>query len=200
MMVGAMRFFSFLLVLCLVPMSASGQAPYRLQPGDTIEVSVFQEPDLGRQVLVGPDGRISFPLVGQVRVGGQTVGSIENTLKQRLDAYYKEALDVTVLLVGTKEALEEDELIPTVYITGEVARPGAFEIKNRTTVLQALALSGGLSPYAAKKRILVRRNIDGEDVVFPFDYTVAEKGLPVASDIGLRHGDVIIVPERGLFE
>lgn len=196
-----MRILTILIAAVLCAGVAFAQAPYRLKPGDTLEVNVFQEPDLGRQVLVGPDGQISFPLVGRVRAGGATLGAVENTLKQRLDAYYKEPLDVTVLLAGTGQAAAPGiESLPTIYVTGEVQKPGAFQLRTRTTLLQALALSGGLSPFAAKRRILVRRTVKGEEEVYPFDYRAVEEGRPNSGNISLRHGDVIVVPERGLFE
>ena len=83
---------------------------------------------------------------------------------------------------------------------GEVQKPGQFVIKTRTTLLQALALGGGLSPFAAQRRIQVHRKIKGIDEVYQFDYRAFEQGQDVAGNIVLRAGDVIVVPERGLFE
>lgn len=197
-MVGSMRSLLAAIVAVAIATSASAQSRYLLEPGDTIEVLVFQEPSLGRQVIVAPDGRIAFPLVGHLKAGGRSVDAVEATLKRRLMDFYKSDLDVTVLLVARPE--EEEDIKPRIYVTGEVAQPGQFEIETRTTVLQAIAMSGGLGPYAAKRRIQIRRQVNGEDLLFPFDYSAVEKGLEAVGNITLRHGDVVIVPERGLFE
>lgn len=190
-----MRTLLALLVASLAATAVIAQV-YRLQPGDRIEVSIVQDPGLGREVLVGPDGRISFPHVGQLRVAGLTLGAVETALARHLADLYKNGVNVTVLLTS----VAEEEMHPTIYVVGEVQKPGAFEVETRTSVLQAIALSGGLSPYAAKRRILVRRNVKGEELVFPFDYAAAEAGRNTFGDFHLRHGDVIVVPERGLLE
>jgi polysaccharide export outer membrane protein len=101
-------------------------------------------------------------------------------------------------LAGTK-ILEED-LKPRVFITGEVLRPGYFVMRTRLNVMQAIAEAGGFSPFAAKRRIQVRRKINGVESTFVFDYDAFFSGTNVDDNIGLRAGDVIIVPERGLFE
>jgi len=190
-----MRITMAFLALVVMATSALAQNPYRLQPGDTIEITVYQEPDLGRQVLVGPDGRISFPLAGHIAAAGLTLEGTEQRIKDRLKPFFADELDVTVLLVGADERPDT-----TVYVTGEVQSPGAFEVKTKTSVLQAIALAGGLNPYAAKHRIVVRRTVKGQELVFPYDYGAAENGWPDAGDVVLHHGDVIVVPERGLFE
>lgn len=190
-----MRMILMLLALAISASAATAQQ-YRLQPGDTVEVTVFQEPDLGRQIVVAPDGRVSFPLVGHLRAGGLSVEGLERAIKKQLEKYYNTELDVTVLLSGTVEP----RTLPIVYVTGEVQKPGPLEMTTPTTVLQALAMAGGLGPFAAKRRIQIRRRVKGEEILFPFDYDAAEDGHEIVGNITLQHGDVIIVPERGLFE
>lgn len=194
-----MRAFIIAMLFCIfaVQTSAFGQS-YRLKSGDKIEVSVWQDEKLNRQIFVGPDGRVSFPLAGHMRAAGSTLEALETRLKQRLKKFYSEELDVTVLLLNTKN--EDAALDKVIYVTGEVRKPGPFAIKKRTTVLQALALSGGLGPFAAKARIQVRRKVNGRDIVVPFNYNDVEKGRDLTGNIYLRDGDVVIVPERGLFE
>lgn len=200
-----MRILLTLLIISLCATIGYAQGVYRLKKGDTIEVAVFQEPNLNRQVIVAPDGRISFPLVGRIRAAGLSIDAVESTLKSRLKKFYQNDLDLTVLLTTvaadkpTNNKPEED-FKPIVYVTGEVQKPGSFEIKYRTSILQAIALSGGLGPYAAKSRIVVRRTLKGREYVFPFDYRAVENGREIVGNINLRHGDVVVVPERGLFE
>ena len=175
---------------------AFGQgSTYRLQPGDVIEISVWQEPKLNRQVLVRPDGSISFPLVGHLRVAGQTLRSVEQSLIKRLQGKYTTDLDVTALLASTKD--EDKDLI---YVTGEVNKPGAFSLKVSPNVLQAIAVAGGFRPFAATSRIVVRRQVRGEDVAMLFNYNEYESARDTAGNFRLRPGDVVVVPERGLFE
>lgn len=195
-----MRILLTTLIFSLIATLSFAQGIYRLKKGDTIEVAVFQEPNLNRQLIVAPDGRISFPLVGRIRAAGLSIDAVENTLKDRLKKFYQNDLDLTVLLVNASGGQDEEKFVPVVYVTGEVKNPGPFAIKTRTTILQAIALSGGLGPFAAKGRILVRRTSKGKDYVFPFDYRSVESGSEIVGNITLRHGDVVVVPERGLFE
>src|SRR3974377_526944 len=107
-----------LVFACLNATSAQAQT---LQAGDLISISVYQDPKLDRQVLIGPTGMISFPLVGQIRAAGLTPSALEGIIKERLKGKFTEPPDVSVALAATK-VLEED-LKPRVYITGQVLRP-----------------------------------------------------------------------------
>ena len=177
---------------------------YRLRPGDVLDVSVWQDPKLNRQLVVGPDGSVAFPLAGRFKAGGLTTAAVEDQLKSRLQKQYTADLDVTVSFVQSqkrdaKAASKDAEW--TIYVTGEVAKPGAFVVPKRApTILQAIALSGGLGPFAAEKRIHVYRKAQGHETVFSFDYNGYSKGSGVDDNITLRNGDVVVVPERGLFE
>jgi polysaccharide export outer membrane protein len=192
---GIMRilFFSVLLLGCWS--TAHAQA---LKPGDVLTISVYQDPKLDRQVLVGPTGMISFPLAGTIRAGGLTPDAVANVIKTRLKSKFTEEPDVTVSLVAVKP-LEED-LKPKIFITGEVLRPGPFVMRDRLNVMQAIAVAGGFSPFAAKQRIQLRRKIDGVESIFVFNYNDFFAGRNFENNISLRAGDIIIVPERGLFE
>jgi polysaccharide export outer membrane protein len=186
------------LVLWLGCWTAAIAQSAQLQPGDVISISVYQDPKLDRQVLIGPTGMISFPLIGQVKAGGLTPAALEGVLKERLKGKFSEGPDITVSLAAAK-TLEED-LKPRFYITGEVLRPGYFVMRTKLDVLQAIAIAGGFSPFAAKQRIQVRRKIDGVESTFVFNYNDFFSGTNVEDNLRLRAGDVIIVPERGLFE
>jgi polysaccharide export outer membrane protein len=178
-----------------VSTTAFGQ---ELQAGDTVAIGVYQDSKLDRQVVVGPTGMISFPLAGQIRAAGLTPERLEKLIKSRLRDKYTTELDVTVTLV-TAGKMEED-LKPRFFVTGEVSRPGPYIIRTRTTVLQAIAMAGGLGPFAAKQRIQIRREVNGVESLIVFDYRSFEAGTNLENNVELHANDVIIVPERRLFE
>jgi polysaccharide export outer membrane protein len=162
----------------------------------------LQDPKLDRQVVVDPSGQIAFPLAGHIRARGLTPQAVEHMLKEKLKSNYKdENLDVTVSFVtASKPDPVEDDLKPKIFITGEVLRPGSYIVRQRTTLMQAISLAGGLGPYAAKRRLQVRRRFGGDETIFVFDYRAYEAGADLEGNITLHAGDVIMVPERGLFE
>jgi polysaccharide biosynthesis/export protein len=199
----------FLCVILSVVFSNFALAAYGLRPGDKLEISVFQEPKLNRQVTVGPDGRIAFPLVGHLSVGGTTVESVEQKITAKLQEQYPSGVDVTVALFEVKEKPvfpplppepREKPLDPTFYVTGEVPKPGQYPFNRPTDVLQGIAMAGGLGPFAAGHRIKVRRKEGGRERLFDFDYADFVAGLDASGNIRLHHGDVIIVPEKKIFE
>ena len=190
-----------LILAALISMTITAAADgYRLRPGDRLEVTVWQEPKLNRIITVAPDGGISFPLVGHLRAGGRTVESVEAALKEKLAKQYTSDIDVNVAIAEVKERPVKpkapvEKILPGVFVTGEVAKPGRYEYRGSVNVLQAIALAGGLGPFAAPKRIKIRRGSG----VYAFDYDAAVSGED-ARILQLRSGDVVVVPERGLFE
>jgi polysaccharide export outer membrane protein len=191
------RLAVFLTLLTLFLGTADAQT-YRIQPGDTLGIVVWQDEKLNRDVLVGPDGMISFPLAGRIRAGGATVEAVEKALARGLKKLYTTELDVSVAIRSL--AQEEEETGRVIYVTGEVKAPGKFEIKTPTTVLQAIALSGGVTEFAAQRRIQVIRKIKQREVVYTFNYSKYERGKDLEGNIYLRAGDVVVIPEGGLFE
>ena len=179
---------------------------YLLRPGDKIEVTVWQEPKLNRVVVVAPDGRISFPLAGRIKAGGSSVESVEAALKARLAKQYTSEIDVTVAIAEIKEkpprppAPPEEKILPGIFVTGEVAKPGRYEYRSSINVLQAIALAGGLGAFAAEKRIKIRRKEGSTETLYEFDYEAFTEGFDLTGNMLLLSGDVVIVPERGLFE
>lgn len=168
---------------------------YRLQPGDTVEIWVEQDPNLRRQVRIAPDGRISLPQAGHLRAEGLTPEGLEQALRRRLASNFATEVDVTVTIVNTLVTGNDK-----IYVIGEVASQGEIVLSEPTTVLEALSLAGGLGDFAAKKRIHVRRKTRGREVVIPFNYHNVLAGRALADNVYLRDGDVIVVPERRLFE
>jgi polysaccharide export outer membrane protein len=173
-----------------------------LKVGDTLSISVLQDPKLDRTVVVDPLGEIAFPLAGHIRARGLTPVALENILKSKLKANYKdEALDVTVAVANAPKDIPEEDLKPKIFITGEVIRPGSYVVRQPTTLMQAISLAGGVGPFAAKQRIQVRRRAaGGNETIFMFNYKAYEAGLDLEGNVTLRAGDVIMVPERGLFD
>src|SRR3954451_15293815 len=149
-----------------------------IKSGDNLSISVLQDPKLDRQVVVDPSGQIAFPMAGHIRARGLTPQAIENIIKEKLKPNYKdEALDVTVAFTGvTKPDVPEEDLKPKIFITGEVIRPGSYVVRQKTTLMQAIALAGGLGPYAAKRRIQVRCKGVPVENIYLFDYRAYEAG------------------------
>jgi polysaccharide biosynthesis/export protein len=187
--------------LCLA-IWATGAQGQTLKSGDVLSVSVLQDPKLDRTVTIDPMGEIAFPLAGHLRARGLTPVALENILKTKLKPNYKdETLDVTVALINAPKEIPEEDLKPKIFITGEVVRPGSYVVRQPTTLMQAISLAGGVGPFAAKKRIQVRRRAPGGDeTIFMFNYKAYEAGLDLEGNIVLHAGDVIMVPERGLFD
>jgi polysaccharide export outer membrane protein len=173
-----------------------------LKPGDSLSISVLQDPKLDRNVVVDPSGEIAFPLAGHIRARGLTPQALEGILKAKLRNNYKdENLDITVAVLAAPKEIPEEDLKPKIFITGEVIRPGSYIVRQPTTLMQAIALAGGIGPFAAKSRIQVRRRgAGGDETIFMFNYRAYEAGNDLEGNIRLRAGDVIMVPERGLFD
>lgn len=172
--------------------------PYVLNPGDVLEISVLEDSSLNREVLVRPDGMITVPLAGTVQAAGRTPEALQEILRARLAEDFIEPPTVTVSLASTGEAEEEDALF--IYVIGQVASPGRHEILEPVGVLQALAIAGGPTPFAASSRIQIRRRDEnGGETVRLFDYETIEEGAGHELLL-VGHGDVVVVPERGLFE
>jgi polysaccharide export outer membrane protein len=181
---------------------ASGASAQALKSGDSLSITVLQDPKLDRTVVVDPSGEIAFPLAGHIRARGLTPQALENILKAKLKSNYKdESLDVTVAVASAPKDIPEEDLKPKIFVTGEVIRPGSYVVRQPTTLMQAIALSGGIGPFAAKSRIQVRRRgPGGDETIFMFNYRAYEAGADLEGNIKLRAGDVILVPERGLFD
>ncbi len=175
------------LVVLLAPLTAQAAPPggYQVQPGDVLEISVWKEVDLQKQVLVRPDGGLSFPLVGDLQAAGKTIPEITDEIAGRLAKYIPDPV-VTVSVAelrGNK-----------VYVIGQVQRPGEFPALSYLDVVQALAMAGGMTPYAAANKIRILRRVDGKLKAIPFRYGDIEKGENLGQNIILQARDVVVVP------
>ncbi len=176
---------------------------YTLEPGDTISVEVLEDPALNRTVLVLPDGRISFPFAGSVQAEGRTLSQIQANLTAALAPNFASSPTVFVNLAQlspTAQQVDEEDLI-AVYFLGEVNAPGRLDIPAGTTLLQALSMGGGLTNFAATKRIQLRRtDSQGREIIYRFDYRAISRGAQITGATTMADGDVILVPQRRLFE
>ena len=170
---------------------APNAGDYRLNPGDIIEISVWKEPELQREVLLLPDGNIAFPLVGTVQAAGRTPSEIQAEVEERLTRFFPEpVVTVSILQVAGNK----------LYVTGQVNQPGQFTVDQPVDVLQAIALAGGLTAFADEDDIYVlRRAQDGTQSAIAFDYDDVTDGSDLSSNIVLQQGDVVVVPTAGLF-
>jgi len=197
------RFFWVLIALFTFSTAAAAQDSYRIQPGDRLSIEVLQDSDLNRNALVLPDGRFTFPLAGSVRARGRTVSQVQAALSTALAGNFQAPPDIFVS-VEPFEAEEEPEMDErvVVYLLGEVASPGPKEILQGTTFLQALSTSGGFTNFAATKRVQLRRTNSrtGLQSVYEIDYHALSSGAELRNNFPLKEGDVILVPERRLFE
>jgi polysaccharide export outer membrane protein len=161
------------------------QEKYRLGPEDVIEVSVWKEPDMTKQLVVQPDGKVYYPLVGEIRASGRTVKQLQEEISKKLEKFVTDA-SVTVILLRSQYY--------KFYVTGKVAKPGEFLVGKPTSVLQAIAMAGGLTPFASSRNIKIVRKVAGQDEVYFFNYKDVSKGMMLGQDIILQPGDVVVVP------
>lgn len=186
--------------------SASAQQ-YRLRPGDILRIEVIEDPSLNRDVLISPDGRISFPLAGNLRAGGRTIEQVRSTLVAALEDDFAATPNVFVGISALAEretptpVPEAEPVTYNVYVLGEVANPGLIRVEPGTTVLQLFALAGGFSDFAATKRIQLRRiGEGGTERIYPLNYNAIERGRSRNGRVSVAEGDTFIVPVRRLFE
>lgn len=164
---------------------ANPRMPYTINPGDLLEISVWKEPDMQRQVLVRPDGAFSFPLSGDIVAEGRTVEAIRQELTNQLEAYIPDlVVTVTVAEVrGNK-----------IFVFGQVKTPGEFIVNPRVDVIQALSIAGGVTPFAQLNSIKILRRRNGEQSIFKFRYSDIVKGQNLEQNILLEVGDIVLVP------
>lgn len=166
----------------------AGETPggeYEIGPEDLLEIYVWKEKDLQREVLVRPDGWLTFPLVGNVSAKGKTAQVLQEEISARLRRYIPDPnVSVSVKKVASYK----------VFVIGKVNKPGEFMVGRFVDVIQALTLAGGLTPFADDKIKILRKTEDGKDSVFLFDYSDIKKGRKLEQNITLQSGDVIIVP------
>ena len=167
--------------------SAKAQSTdYRIGAGDLIEISVWKEPDLSRkEILVRVDGKISFPLVGDIQAAGLTPAELTEAIQKGLTNYVTApVVTVTVTNPGSQK----------VYVLGEVTKTGEYQVLKSLTVLQAFALAGGFTQWAAKDEIILIRKDGAKDRIYKINYKDILKGRDVENNLVLQANDTIVVP------
>lgn len=177
------------MMMLATPFQASAQAlpDYTLNPGDQLQVSVWREETLSRNLVILPDGTIGFPLVGTVKLAGLTVAQAEKLLNDKLSATIRAPRTTVVVnsVAGNR-----------VYIIGRIGAPGGYVLQADTTLPQLISLAGGFAEFAKENRIAVLRRTDGGTSRIGFDLGRLLKGEldERVADFSLQAGDVIVVP------
>jgi polysaccharide export outer membrane protein len=159
---------------------------YMIGPDDLLAVNVWREPEISRNVVVRPDGRISLPLVGDLRASGRTPVQLQDDIKGML-LNYLASPEVTVIV---QEARSQK-----FNILGEVEHPGSYPLSRSMTVLDAIAVAGGLRDFAKSGKIYVLRITDnGSRARLQFNYKEVIKGQSLSQNVELRPRDTVVVP------
>jgi polysaccharide biosynthesis/export protein len=186
--------YGFIAVVSILVLMGAGtsqaQAPqespsYLIGPNDILSIYVWKEPELTREVTVMPDGRVSFPLAGEIVAQGQTVTQLKKSITQKLEKYVT-APEVTVIVRESKSQV--------IYIIGKVGRPGPYPLMSGMTILQALSTAGGFTEWADQKNIIIVRRQAGKEIQIPFNYKEFTSGQNLDKNIMLQPGDTIVVP------
>jgi len=166
--------------------STPSASSYVVGEADVLRINVWKQPEVSQlSVIVRPDGMVSVPLVGEIKVSGMTPVQIEAALVTELKQYLNEPrVTVTVAEIGSK----------TVYVTGEIQHPGAYPLLGPVDVLQLIAKAGGVTPYAHRRSVFVLREINGKKQKLPVNYSRIFQGKNPEQNIALQPGDTIVVP------
>jgi polysaccharide export outer membrane protein len=176
--------FSITLLFLLSSLPAASSEEYKIGAGDVLDISVWKNADLSRTVIVLPDDTIRFPLIGEIKVGGQPVAWVEESIKSSLEKYIPDpVLSVSLTQTGSL----------VIYVIGKVNSPGKFALNDNIDVLQALAVCGGLNTFAKEKEIKIFRKHSDGTTIFNFNYDAVSEGLDLEQNIMLQRGDVIVV-------
>jgi polysaccharide export outer membrane protein len=174
-----------------VTKTETGDAPTSVDPDtyhigldDQLMISVWKEPELSMNVVVRPDGMITLPLVNDLHVVGMKPLELQQLLTEKLKPFVSEP-QVTVIVQGIRSR--------KVYLFGHVIKQGTYNLDGGQTVLQLLAASGGVGPFAKADSIYILRTENKKQIRIPFQYKKALKGR-AQDDIVLRPGDVVVVP------
>jgi polysaccharide biosynthesis/export protein len=168
-----------------VALQATAEPDYRIGPGDQLSIEVWKDKDLARLVTVLPDGKVAYPMVGEIVATGKTVAQLQKEIEGKLSLFVKDA-------VITVEVRQVNSL--QIYVIGHVKSPGRSLMTSNIDVLQALAIAGGPDQFAKVSRIKIFRREGRKTVIIPFDYDDVIAGKHLETNILLQRGDVVVVP------
>lgn len=169
----------------------AAQGDYRIGPDDRVQVSVWRNPELTVVAPVRPDGKISVPIIGDVAVGGYTPAQVADDIRKKLGVYIR---DPNVAVILTE--LHSHEFLTRVRVTGAVRAPKSIPHRQGMTVLDAVLEAGGVNDFASSNRTKVYRKTKSKTEVFDIDLgDILTKGK-LQTNVLLKPGDVVTVPER----
>ncbi len=178
-------------VVTVPPKEYDAPAGFLLGPEDELDITVWKNLELSRVTVIRPDGLISMPLIGDVQAAGLTADALAQRIAERLKQYFATtpAVSVSVRTINSY----------SVYVLGEVARPGKYQLKSYITVLQAISLAGGFTIYASKNKLQVLRVTENGDnkrkeIRIPLRYSDLVSGQGEPGNIMLFSGDTLVVP------
>jgi polysaccharide export outer membrane protein len=166
-------------------LAQSGSNPYLIGPEDILNIYIWKEPDLTQDVTVMPDGKISFPLVGEIQAEGRTVMELKQAVTEKLQDYVT-APEVAVVVREIRSQ--------RIYTMGKLNSPGPYSLAPGMTVVQALSTAGGFAEWADEKNILVIRREGGKEIQHRFNYSEYISGKNLKQNIFLKPNDTIVVP------
>ncbi len=168
------------------PVENSQFDTYRIGKGDLLRVVVWKEPDLSMEsAIVRLDGSITLPLINDVQAEGLSTMELKISIEEKLSQFVESPLITVILLESASQKY---------YILGEIAATGEYPIIKNMTVMQAFAVAGGFTEWAAKKEIILFRIVDGQEKIFRINYKDIIKGKNFKNNINIKADDVIIVP------
>jgi polysaccharide biosynthesis/export protein len=168
------------------PAKAATEDPnYSIAPEDVLTIDVWKEPEISRTVPVRRDGKISLPLLNDLQAAGLTPTQLGSEIVEKLRATIVHP-QVTVIVTQMSSL--------RIYILGQVTRGGAYPLVPDMTVMQALSIAGGFTPYANLKKVYVMRRENGADRIYSLNYKEVINGRKTEQNIHLKAGDTIVVP------
>jgi polysaccharide export outer membrane protein len=191
------------LIMAVLP-AAAQDSDYLIKVGDVLRIEVQEDASLNRSVLVAPDGRITLPLAGPVKVSGDSVDQVQALLSDKLAPNFATKPTVYVSIDSVAAPVASGGGAPraiNVFVIGQALKPGKYAVDQGTTILQFLAEIGGFTDFAAVKRIQLRRtDATGKETVYILNYKAVVDGTPNAVTGTVANGDVFVIPPRHLFE
>jgi polysaccharide export outer membrane protein len=160
--------------------------PYVIGPDDVLSIVFWKDKDLSAEVTVRPDGKVSLPLLNDIQAQGRTPDELRDALKQAAQAFVEDP-NPTVMVKEIKSR--------RVFITGQVEKPGPYPLTGETTVLQLIAMAGGIREFADGSNITIIRKADnGRTEILPFNYRDVLKRKNLTQNVQLKPGDTVVVP------
>lgn len=182
---GLVSFCIAMMLLGIGGQAWAEEEAYIIGPGDVLDISNWKDESLTKSVVVLPDGKISFPLIGMFRAAGKSIAELKTEIEAEIIKYVPDP-------VLTVEVRQVNSLL--IYVIGRVNTPGKFLLNSNVTALQALAMAGGLNPFAKKDKIRIIRQIGNQSVVIPFRYDDVVENADLNQNVLLQRGDVVVVP------